>query len=111
MKSLAAVFAVGLLAVAACTESQMPTESLSGLNPRFGPALAGCPGPFVLSGAAEEDAQAADRNGDGYACYLTDQQDGNTIRVWTDNNVPFSQLGGCPNSFTLVYYPPVPDGV
>ena len=24
------------------------------------------------------------------------------FRTWTDNNVPLSQIGGCPNGFTLI---------
>jgi hypothetical protein len=99
-----------VLVVAACTESPLPTESWSELKPRLGAALGECASPFVLSGASDADAQAADKNGDGYACYLTDRQDEKIILIWTDNNVPLSQLGGCPNGFVLMKAPATKPG-
>ena len=62
--------------------------------------LAGCPNPFTPTETLDADGQAADRNADGVACSLTEN---GTIVSWTDNNVPLSQIGGCPNGFTLDY--------
>ncbi len=62
--------------------------------------MGGCPRPFTLASmiGGNADALAADRNVDGYACYLTEHE---IVVTWTDNNVPLSQLGGCPNAFIL----------
>jgi hypothetical protein len=102
MKPLVALLAVALLVAAACSESALPTETRLGLQPRFEMVQGGCPNPFTLtSGMLDADGQAADRNGDGIACYLTENE---IVVSWTDNNVPLSQIGGCPNGFVLVMW-------
>jgi hypothetical protein len=98
---LVAVLAVAALVAAACSESALPTETKSGPQPHLASAtLAGCPNPFTLTETLDADGQAADRNGDGVACYLVENE---IIVSWTDNNVPMGQIGGCPNGFTPGY--------
>jgi hypothetical protein len=62
--------------------------------------LGGCPNPFTLSETLDANGQAADRNADGVAYSLTDN---GTVVSWTDNSLPSSQIGGCPNRFTFDY--------
>ncbi|HEY8833147.1 MAG TPA: hypothetical protein VIM21_11655 [Gemmatimonadaceae bacterium] len=79
----------------------MPTETKLGPQPRLASVVeGGCPNSFTADGMLGSDGQAADRNGDGIACYLVEND---VIVSWTDNNVPLSQIGGCPNGFTLTY--------
>lgn len=106
MKLLLTVVAVALI-TAACSESPLPTEPQMRLQPRLELAVVhgGCPSPFEL-GSTDADGAAVDHNGDGLACYLRHTRtDGDMVIVfgttWTDNNVPLSQVGGCPNSFDL----------
>ncbi len=103
MKLLAALLASTLLVAAACSES-VPTAANPGLPLLDAVVRGGCPTPFTLAGmiGGNADALAADNNGDGYACSLTERE---TVVAWTDNNVPLSQIGGCPNGFTLVGVP------
>jgi hypothetical protein len=103
-KLLVAFLAVAVLVAAACSESTLPTETKLELQPHFATVMqGGCPAPFTLTiyVEADIDAAAADRNGDGFACYLLDQQDAMIFRTWTDNNLPLSQIGGCPNGFDI----------
>lgn len=109
MKLLLTIAAVGLVA-AGCSESALPTQIASGVHPRFEIGLqeGRCPVPFTLAGRIAVDPHLGfdpevDRNGDGFACYLeTHVTDDEVVRIWTDNNIPFSQIGGCPNSFDLI---------
>lgn len=110
MKPLVGLLAVGLIVAAACSESALPTATRFGLKPRFELAVlqGGCPTPFTLGSIYDGDGAAVDRNGDGLACYLRHTRtDGDFESVfgitWTDNNVPLSQIGGCPNGFDLRY--------
>jgi hypothetical protein len=102
-KPLLAFLAVALLVAAACSESALPTESKLGLQPHFTTLVlrGGCPNPFTATGMSDgnPDALAADLNGDGVACYLIENE---IIVSWIDNNVPLSQIGACPNAFSLV---------
>lgn len=107
MKLVLTVAAVAFVA-AACSESILPTEPEIVLSPRFELAIVqgGCPPPFTLASVYTGDGATADRNGDGLACYLTHgRTDGDVETIfgitWTDNNVPLSQIGGCPNAFDL----------
>ncbi len=105
MKLLVALLASALVVAAACSESALPTAASPGLQLRpDAVVMGGCPTPFTLAGmiVGNADARAADNNGDGYACYLTERE---TVVAWTDNNVPLSQIGGCPNGFNLVGVP------
>src|SRR5687768_7184688 len=114
------IAALVLLSIAACSEFVLPSESITELRPHFDVLRGGCPAPFTIidipleeapkAGTPVSPAVAADRNGDRAACYLTDQQDGKTIIVWIDNNVPLSQLGGCPNTFELAVAPSAEEG-
>jgi hypothetical protein len=109
MKPLLAAVALALVAVA-CSESVLPTETEFGLQPRFeiGVQEGSCPTPFTLAGGIAIDPDLrfdpeVDRNRDGFACYLeTHVAENEVFRTWTDNNIPFSQIGGCPNSFDLI---------
>jgi hypothetical protein len=100
-KSIVAFLAVAVLVAAACSESTLPTESKLGVQPHLASVvLGGCPNPFTAIDMLDVDGQAADRNGDGVACSLTEN---GIIVSWVDNNVPLSQIGGCPNGFTFTY--------
>src|SRR5688500_18607894 len=108
MKPLSASFAVALIAVA-CSDSTLPTEYHWRLeaHSELGVQEGSCPGPFILASyymkGSDPEAEEADANVDGYACYLvTHETETHIFRTWTDNNVPFSQIGGCPNNFELV---------
>jgi hypothetical protein len=99
--SLVAFLAVAVLVAAACSESTLPTETKSGGQTHLASVvLGGCPNPFTAIDILDVDGQAADRNGDGVACSLTEN---GIIVSWVDNNVPLSQIGGCPNGFTFIY--------
>jgi hypothetical protein len=96
-----AFLAVAVLVAAACSESTLPTESKLGTQPHVASVLlGGCPNPFTAIDMLDVDGQAADRNGDGVACSLTEN---GMIVTWVDNNVPLTQIGGCPNGFTFIY--------
>lgn len=100
-KRLAAFLAVILFVAAACSESRLPTETKLGVQQHLANALlGGCPSSFTPGEMLDTDGQAADQNADGIACYLADN---GVIVSWTDNNVPLSQIGGCPNGFTFTY--------
>ena len=119
MKLLVVSLAVALVATTACSDAAVPTEL--NLKAQFTAVQGGCPSPFTLIGIAAPPAEeappksgenvpvdpavAADRNGDHLVCVMTDRQDDQTIRVWIDNNVPLSQIGGCPNGFELTGAP------
>jgi hypothetical protein len=99
-KSLVAFLTAAVIVAAACSESTMPTETKLGVHPNLASVvLGGCPNPFTV-GMLDADGQAADRNGDGVACSLTEN---GIIVSWVDNNVPLSQIGGCPNGFMFIY--------
>lgn len=109
MKPIIAGLAVALLVAAACSDSPLPTETELQLQPHFTLIVhGGCPEPFTLAAISDADGLAADRNGDGLACYLTHSRtDGELETVfgtsWTDNNAPLNQIGGCPNGFDLEF--------
>lgn len=108
MKPVIAFLAVALVA-AACSEAALPTKVEFGVQPHFeiGVQEGSCPIPFTLAFVAlpghDPDGGAADRNGDGFACYLvTHVTESAVFRTWTDNNVPVNQIGACPNGFDLI---------
>lgn len=109
MKPFVAFLAGALVVAAACSEARLPIEPKSPPQAgfEFGVLQGRCPNAFTLVYlivAEFSEGREADRNADGYACYLgTDPRTFDTHQIWTDNNVPLSQIGGCPNTFTLIH--------
>jgi hypothetical protein len=90
-----------VLVAIGCSDSTLATETKLEPQPHLRSVVeGGCPNPFTPINMLGSDGQAADRNADGIACYLVEN---GIIVSWTDNDVPLSQIGGCPNGFTFTY--------
>jgi hypothetical protein len=88
-----------------------PTSSHAGLESVVEEKVGtnGCPipfyGPTVVKYGTE--ASEADRNADGYICYLevVAPDDKSLIHTtYVDNVIPPNEIAGCPKDFTLQFY-------